>query len=92
MKSILFNTEMVWALLSGKKTVTRRVVQPQPCNDFRLLDSRCPNEGLHTFCTSCKIGKQPPYHKNDILYVRETWKRCLPSGKYIYKADGTYNC
>ena len=29
-RPILFNTEMVKAVLSGKKTVTRRIIKPQP--------------------------------------------------------------
>ena len=29
-KPILFNTEMVWAVKDDRKTVTRRVVKPQP--------------------------------------------------------------
>ena len=30
MRSIIFNTEMVQAILDGRKTVTRRIIRPQP--------------------------------------------------------------
>ena len=48
MKPILFNTQMVRAVLDGRKTVTRRVVQPQP-----LAQPMCfhdPEEGLKIVC------------------------------------------
>lgn len=33
MKPILFNTEMVQAILEGRKTVTRRLIKPAPAGD-----------------------------------------------------------
>lgn len=42
MKPILFNTDMVLAILEGRKTVTRRVVKPQP-------NTKCSHGGEHEF-------------------------------------------
>ena len=72
-KPILFNTEMVCALLAGRKTVTRRVVKPQP--ETNLL------EWLQQ-----KNERKIPYDVGDILYVRETWTD-RGDGSYMYKAD-----
>lgn len=88
MKPILFNTEMVKALLDGRKTVTRRLVKPQPSKKASWLD-KC--AGVYTF--SDATFPHEPYSSGDILYVRETWGIAgfNPESNEMfveYKADG----
>lgn len=89
-KPILFNTDMVRAILDGKKTQTRRVIKPQPTNP------RWNNIGWPG-CDDCvRHPIQPPYEIGDVLWVRETWDNIPVSpgghmrfgGMYYYKADG----
>lgn len=86
MKPILFNTDMVRAILEGRKTVTRRAMKPQP-----EKSAESPYEcigGRFAFRIgeyACTDQYKPPYRPGDILYVRETWNRLL--GDWIYKAD-----
>ena len=86
-KPILFNTEMVRAILDGRKTCTRRLVklQPDEKHTFPLgfvTDSTEKKEvGCFGFAANEYGGSiqyvKPPYRyaPGDILYVRETWHK-----------------
>lgn len=87
MKPILFNTEMVQAILEGRKTVTRRVIKPQPeVRPQKMPKNSCypggygvPNSSRIIYC---------PFEPGDILYVRETWAfvPCIDCGLYRHGA------
>lgn len=97
-KPVLFNTDMVRAILDDRKTVTRRIVKPQPENVYvsgKQRDVVNPDE--ITFRIMEHGGKDrfmsPPYHPGDILYVRETFGNwCCEyhesnAAYYQYRAD-----
>ena len=85
---ILFNGDMVRAILDGRKTVTRRLIKPRQL--IGILPDKCKNgtpeeflkEKKHMFKPYCdmtdaeliKASYNPPYQPGDILYVRETWR------------------
>lgn len=82
-KSILFNTEMVRAILDGRKTCTRRLVKPQPDEKHTfplgfVTDSTekkevgCFGFGINEYGGSIQYAK-PQYQPGDTMYVRETW-------------------
>lgn len=86
-KPILFNTEMVKAILEGRKTTTRRVIKRTPSNDepcgYGFWKSYEERDGrwyikdyTHSPCWFTLeeyISRFSKYHVGDILYVRETW-------------------
>lgn len=91
---ILFNTDMVRAILDGRKEITRRLVklpkyiQKQENGLYTLFaEGACYEE--QDFEQIIDYLKKP-YKPGDILYVRETW--CKGSlnyqeEKYYYKAN-----
>ena len=111
-KPILFNTEMIRAILDGRKTVTRRLVKPQPKSKlcYTFAGSDCGTWGYPSKTAHESWGEEyrlpdnitkedfwkrwnPPYHTDDVLYVRETWAPIYPDKEssevcgYIYKED-----
>jgi hypothetical protein len=89
-KPILFSTEMILAILAGRKTQTRRIIKPQPIGDITYFKGEIWTDEPDVI-TSPTI-KCPYGQKGDILWVRETWQKrnekAIQMGfeKYYYKA------
>lgn len=86
---ILFNTEMVRAILDGRKDATRRIVKGfipddavwgytafTPKGYISCRGTFADGYGEKFFKLPCESG--------DILYVRETWKKA-PNGYFYYE-------
>lgn len=89
-KPILFNTEMVRAILDRRKSCTRRICKDAneytvPDMDFYNADRR--TYAVHNFSDKehmeqlSTVERTCPICPGDILYVRETWQ-------YLYELDG----
>ena len=86
-KPILFTTEMVRAILEGRKTVTRRLVKPQPLSVVNTLYRKDGTNIWRTHGADCWYEFRAPCVPGDILWVRETWCESLGrAGKYFYRA------
>lgn len=96
-KPILFNkqisTEMVRAILDGRKTCTRRICKD--ANEYTVPDMDFYNADRRTYAVHNFVDKEHteqlsiaertcPICPGDILYVRETWKEA-PKGYYYYE-------
>lgn len=93
-KPILFNTEMVRAILEGRKSCTRRICKDAnectvPDMEFYNADKR--TYAVHNFADKEQMEQLStaertcPICPGDILYVRETWMDY--AGLTMYKAD-----
>lgn len=95
MKPILFNTDMVRAILENRKTVTRRVVKMPAAVTSKTVDRVCVKDGAAHFSWSWSeafsgFDVKMPYRPGDILYVRETWQHGF-GGTYLYKASAGHD-
>jgi len=100
-KPIIFSTDMVRAILAGRKTMTRRVIKPQIVThntaDGQVEESLDAyfarnRKDMELLCAVCA-----PYQPGDILWVRETWfyemhmhdltagEPDLPGGRYSHR-------
>lgn len=85
-RPILFNTEMVKAILEGRKTVTRRAVKfPRGWNP--KFTGYIPDGSVLYGSNNIPAAKSP-VQVGDVLWVRETWSPVnVRPKRYIYKAD-----
>ena len=102
-KPILFNTDMVRAIMDGRKTCTRRVVKTRrkdACGFYVTKRTDGSFTGIYEYDEDERMFENqliPPYKPGDILYVRETWHRytkrvgkgagCHLEDHYGYKAS-----
>lgn len=101
-RPILFSTQMVRALLEGRKTQTRRVIKPQPPESISTLvverfhptvvdrdGEEVPGDEIFGACDlDGQWGRECPYGQpGDLLWVRETWLPRFGNRGALYKAD-----
>lgn len=89
-KPILFNTEMVRAILDGRKDATRRIVKGFIPDDAVWGYTAFTPKGYISCRGTFADGYGEKFFKlpcepGDILYVRETWKKA-PNGYYYFES------
>lgn len=98
LKPILFNTDMIKAIMDGRKTVTRRLFKLKYRDDesgFQVVTTmsgkfvrveKLSENGSAIFPDGSERFVNPPFSAGDILYVRETW--CKGKVAYGEETDG----
>lgn len=90
-KPILFNTEMVQAILEGRKTVTRRAVKFKAGWNPKFTGYIPDGDVLYGSNNIPAV--KAPYKAGDVIWVRETWRiqsahRFEADAKIEYKSGG----
>lgn len=95
---IIFNTDMVKAILEGRKTMTRRLNALEKINDNPVnWIVKMENIEAHFYNSNTDKNKEikcPYGQPGDLLWVRETWKKSdFPEadGPFEYKASVDYD-
>ena len=99
-KPILFNTDMVRAILANEKTQTRRIVKPNYKDDEYCLRVVTNQHTGEKYLEKLDEDEDPfpnprfvfsPYEIGDILWVRETWSTTDKCGLYPnWPTDGIH--
>ena len=87
-RPIIFNSEMVRAILEGRKMQTRRVIKPQPTIKPRIFKNE---DGVFWSLIDKYVYQKSPYGTiGDKLWVKETWFEWVKNNPeqlpYLYKA------
>lgn len=82
-RPILFSGPMVRAIMDGRKTMTRRVVKPQP---EMVFDGESLSDGNAYGGWEPKLPpwSKWPYQLGDTLWVRETWQGAVDGDEPLY--------
>lgn len=100
-RPIIFNGDMVRAILRGEKTQTRRPVKPQPATGCIYSINGAHNAALHLADVGCQVRYIPPTGRSkdhllpcpfgqpgDRLWVRETFAEHPQFSELAYRAEG----
>lgn len=94
-RGIIFNGDMVRAIIDGRKTVTRRIIGQVPrliMGEWPLSNCYTDKNHRHWLDIQTSIDKShdeifcPHGKPGDLLWVRETWSE-VDHGIFVYRAD-----